>query len=212
MPVDSSTYTRKLQCCKSKPNVRGPEGPQGPAGESGVGILNMLYFKDIQVETPGGAGAIKTEDLSYNNALTGSAGLNDFFTENTNEDTNIIFSRLTNPTSYGIEIYAHCDLSGSKSDDAIILDLSGTSIEPGFNNILQIDARTVNLKNGDGITTSVSFGPIMYRITNSNASPSTLVIHTNNKYRFRVTIKANNETVSLANTQLVIKAIKTGIT
>jgi hypothetical protein len=173
----------------------------------------MLYFEDIEVTTPGGAGSIKTEDLLYNNALTGSAGLNGFFTENINPDTNIIFSDLSlNPTSYGIEIYAHCDLSGSKSDDAVLLDLCGTDIVAGFNNTLQIDARTVNLKNGNGITTSVSFGPIMYRITNSNASPSTLVIHTNNKYRFRVTVKANNETVTLAKTQLVIKAIKTGIT
>ena len=211
MSVDSSTYIRKLQCCKSKPNVRGPEGPQGPAGESGVGILNMLYFKDIEVTTPSGAGSIKTEDLLYNNALTLSAGLNGFFTENTNEDTNIIFSRLINPTSYGIEIYAHCDLSGSKSDDAVILDLSGTSIEPGFNNILQIVARTVNLKT-NSITTSVSFGPIMYRITDDTVPVNPLVIHTNNKYRFRVRVKANNETISLVNTQLVIKAIKTGIT
>ncbi len=211
MSVDSSTYIRKLQCCKSKPNVRGPQGPVGAAGESGVGILNMLYFKDIEVTTPAGAGSIKTEDLLYNNALTLSAGLNGFFTENTNEDTNIIFSRLINPTSYGIEIYAHCDLSGSKSDDAIILDLCGTSIQPGFNDKLQIDARTVNLKNGNGITTSVSFGPIMYRITDSDTPISTLVIHTNNKYRFRVRVKANNETISLVNTQLVIKAIKTGI-
>ena len=38
MSVDSSTYIRKLQCCKSTPNVRGPQGPpgiQGPEGDPG---------------------------------------------------------------------------------------------------------------------------------------------------------------------------------
>lgn len=48
MSVDSSTYIRKLQCCKSIPNVRGPQGPQGPEGPQGpagpdVGILQYSF-------------------------------------------------------------------------------------------------------------------------------------------------------------------------
>lgn len=207
---------RKLQCCKSTPNVRGPQGPQRPQGdpgtqgESGIGILNMLYFKNISVILTNGSATIV--DLSYNSDLTESAGLNGFFTENDNEDTNIIFNKLTSPTIYGIEIYAHCDLSGSKSGDTIILDLSGTIIETGFNNKILIDARSVNLKINNGITTSVSFGPVMYRITNSSVNSSERVIHSNNEYRFRATLLGtNNETITLSNIQLVIKAIKTGI-
>ena len=211
MSVDSSTYIRKLQCCKSTPNVRGPQGPQGEQGiqgESGIGILNMLYFKNITAQVNGSTSV----DLSYNSDLTELAGLNGFFTENDNEDTNIIFNGLTSPTIYGIEIYAHCDLSGSKSGDTIILDLSGTIIETGFNNKILIDARSVNLKINNGITTSVSFGPVMYRITNSSVNSSERVIHSNNEYRFRATLLGtNNETITLSNIQLVIKAIKTGI-
>ena len=211
MSVDSSTYIRKLRCCKSTPNVRGPQGPQGEQGiqgESGIGILNMLYFKNITAQVNGSTSV----DLSYNSDLTELAGLNRFFTENDNEDTNIIFNGLTSPTIYGIEIYAHCDLSGSKSGDTIILDLSGTIIETGFNNKILIDARSVNLKINNGITTSVSFGPVMYRITNSSVNSSERVIHSNNEYRFRATLLGtNNETITLSNIQLVIKAIKTGI-
>ena len=113
-----------------------------------MGILNMLYFKNITAAPINGSTIV---ELLYDNVLTEIAGLNSFFTENDNENTNIIFSRLTSPTNYGIEIYAHCDLAGSKSGDTIILDLSGTNIEAGFNDKILIDARSVNLKINNGI-------------------------------------------------------------
>ena len=82
MSVDSSTYIRKLQCCKSTPNVRGPQGPpgqQGIQGEQGQqgeqGIPGESFALSGQ-----GEGSIMLYNISdpsyyYNDILTVSGNI-----------------------------------------------------------------------------------------------------------------------------------------
>lgn len=202
-------------CYKGDTGPQGPEGPEGPQGESGMGLVNMLFFDEMEYE--GSAGKLVVKDLSYNNSITTDSGINGYFTESTDISTNIIFSE-TNPIDlstgeYGLEFYAYSDLSSNSTKDqtdTVFFDFSGTSIESGSIDYFSLDTRSISVLSGQ--ISRVAFGPLMLRVKND---PTTsLCIHTNNKYRVKVSVlfDINNGQVKLLNTKLTIKAIKLGIT
>ena len=195
MPLDSSTYIRKLQCCSSLvpvPGPTGPAGPQGPQGPTGLGGTTenaLLFFSNITITKDT---AINAE---YDHTTTVNNGVSNYL-NGTGATAEITFANAPTENAL-VEFYFHGDAAGVGNNTFTIADLVATSAEPNSLTVVDIDTRSVGRANPH-----MAFGPTCYKILANTTAATAKCIHKNNRYRLRLFA---NQNITMTELKLVIK-------